>query len=398
MSGDKDNELVTKLKEVFNQRKAIPNQVTKPDVLLVSAEKIDPARKQMLIVILKEIKSKASKGNATSNDIQIANEIAAELGGPFENAGKEVESINEQAIVSQRARDIAGDSSVPVTSATEYFERKEIKQIDNTLSSIEAGEPVKTEELIETVKNLTSDKERELRKKTLEDLEEEKKRLFKEAIIKKESITEYDQLRIQEIDKQLAKLYRNDASDDIITAKIGNHENVKDLTEATLRHEAAIKNDLKEYLLDGAKKTVHTIENSTKNLYQHTAAAIRTEGASVTQSALAAVDKTMNAVKEEIIQERATLAVTVTAQKVAATEEKIADGSSLGTIIDNKISKEEAWRAARAAKKAAKAKAPVIEYADSSVHLSPDHAPPMLKPSIKLDGPGSLKKTDGHSR
>jgi hypothetical protein len=154
------------------------------------------------------------------------------------------------------------------------------------------------------VENLTSKKDREEREQKLAQLEEEKKRIFKSAIIKgKKELSQADRDKIEEIDRKQLEILKREVHDQRITSRIGEYSNQHFRKQAALAQQEQIAADA-IHAPGIFKQMADKIKSSTHNLHQHLANS-HAQGAqdlATKERNVNAVDKHFHQLKEEIKQ------------------------------------------------------------------------------------------------
>ena len=259
----------------------------------------------------------------------------------------------------------------PITSATEYFNRKETQQVKETLKDIELDKPVSQDRLIETVENLDSEKETLLRKETIEKLEEEKKRYFKELVQSRKEIDEHGIKYVQQIDKQLDELYKHDDAATLVANRIGPQRNKEERAEAVKKHEPGLRADLREYLVNGPKQRIQKLERATQDLCEVTKDNVVRGGTEVAQN-LTKVEEVLIGVKKEIKQDSIDVISKISEEKASSKKENDIDQSLKDSVLTDNASKEKALRIARAMKKGKKKEDSVIKHVNNVDPIIPN--------------------------
>jgi hypothetical protein len=304
-------------------------------------------KRQEIIAKLKLIMERVASGQASFADIEKAKELSLALGGEFSSLIAAAESeVRAEAV---KTAIIYPNLIDPVAAVDEYLNREDIKRSEAMLRDLESGKPVDPERLVETVENLTSKKDREEREQKLAQLEKEKKRIFKSAIIKgKKELSQADRDKIEEIDRKQLDILKREVHDQRITSRIGEHSSQHSRRQATLAQQEQIAADAIHAPGIFAQMD-DKIKNSTHNLHQHLAKS-HAQGAqdlAAKEGNVNAVDGHFHQLKEEIKQ--VNLHVGMKQRNLEAVDKKN-DVSDLSEKDQEKADQ----LAARAAMKAAK--------------------------------------------
>jgi hypothetical protein len=211
---DNGNELIDRLSKVI-----------KPKTASLSKNE-EQEKKRALMLRLQDIAQKAVAGRAALKDLEDARSLNESLGGIYSYLIATIENtiqVEENKKTHTATANVTGEV---VTSATDYFNREEVKQVHKTIENIELGKDISNPAYLQMLKLLTSETERALREKTIKDLEEEKSQIFKSAILKNEGkISEEGKARLVQIDKQKIELIKDQARDRVISPITEKYQN-----------------------------------------------------------------------------------------------------------------------------------------------------------------------------
>ena len=270
------------------------------------------------------------------------------------NAIKDAVKLAEERIAEEKAKvAMLVDSTQiqgPITSATEYFNRKETQQIRETLKDIELGKQTSSKKLIKIVEDLDSEDARLLRKETIEKLEEEQKRYLKERIQNIQAIDEQGLKYLHKIDEQIDELRSYDDLSAIISNSIGSQRNKEERAKAVKEHKFELIGAMEEYLVNGPKQRIQKLESATHHLFEIANNNVKNGGVEVAQN-LSKVEVVLKKAKEEILKDGAEAVSKISKEKIFSEKENIADLSAREKDRDNKLMKAAAIKAAVLAKK-----------------------------------------------
>lgn len=305
------------------------------------------------------------------------------MGGEFSELVAALESAVEQqeALKSQNQTSYVDPE---ILAAREYLTTGEVGKSEATLRKIEAGESTTTEEKIQVWENLSSSEDRRKRDEYLEELEKKKKDIFKTAILERRTeLSEEETRRIKENDEVRLAFLKRHHHDKALTSAFGTYdkgtakkiiEDNKDLFEKCIKE-----------VSDDFRKIKDIVERETQDLNKHLSMNNSKNDLNDKQHNVVAIDKKINAMKEEIKQEQVAIVAAATKEKIYKKEENTTDKSSLVNIEDDREAekiKDERKRSIMLetleAKKRLESKTPIANSNNSQIS-PPNDTPPIPK-------------------